>query len=278
MNRKWVVLALVGLLALLPTLPPSPAAAGHTGGTIYLALGDSLAAGYGHNVIEKHPYVSRFYDFLQAGHHSDVDTLVNLGIGGETSASLITGGQLNQAVAVILDPATDVSVVTLDIGANDMLDLTKEGGPCADPSSPQCLPAAIATLQQFSINYGTILGTLAQALASDPGEERVIVLTYFNAWDGQGLPYEPVVESLLFGADQTVDCANFAGPNVGVNDVITCLPGAIGLGSLVTVADIYPTFVGKTMELTYMAYNDIHPNNAGHTQIANVVRKAYLSR
>jgi lysophospholipase L1-like esterase len=284
MNRKPFVMALAALLTLLVTLPiapVSPAAAekDELGGTVYLAMGDSLAYGWGNTAVEKHPYVPRFYDYLKDGSHSDVDTLANYAVGGETSTSFrAQGGQLEQGLTYILDPATDVSVVTLDIGGNDLLELMQ--GPCADPNNPACVPAAMAAIGVFAGNYGYSLGAIANTFAADPGEEQFIVMTYYNPWSGVGPPYEGVVELLLRGADQAVDCTHFGDPAYqayfGMNDVITCMPGAIGLGSAVTVADVYPYFVGKGMDLTYVAYNNnIHPNNAGYTQIANVFREVY---
>ena len=130
MNRKPVAVALAALLALAIGLPAVPAAADEPEGTIYLALGDSLAWGEGATDRFETAYVPHFYRFLRGDSHSRARELVNLAVGGETSESFITGWldpgpqrtpQLNQALAVIADPNTDVSVVTLDIGGNDLL-------------------------------------------------------------------------------------------------------------------------------------------------------------
>lgn len=291
MNRKPIALALAALLGLAVALPAAPAAASEPENTVYLALGDSLAQGWGNTTLEKYPYVPRFYNFLQAGHHSSVGQLTNLGYGGETSTSFITGvlpghptrnpSQLGQALMAIADPAMDVSVVTFDIGGNDLLGLMQ--GPCADPNDPGCVPAAMQAIGLLAQNYAYSLLNVAGALGADPGEERFIVMTYYNPWSGTGSPYEGVVEMMLLGADQTVDCTHFGDPNYapyfGVNDVLACTPAYVGLGSLVSVADVYPRFVGKGAELTYVSYNNnIHPNNAGYAQIANVFRDTYLNR
>lgn len=282
MNRKSFVLALAALLALMVALPATPSAASAPEGTIYLALGDSLAQGYGATDMSTTAYVPHFYQFLRGDSQGRARELVNLGYGGETSGSFLSGWldpgpqrtpQLQQALAVINDPDTDVSVVTLDIGGNDLLDLLKPGQVCSTyPPSPDCLAAGQAALAGFVGNYGTILTALTQALAADPGDETLMVMTYYNPWSGTNSAYEGVATVLLLGAEEGTDCS---APNTwGMDDIITCM----GSGYGATVVDTYPTFIGKGLELTHIAEGDIHPNNAGYAQIASDFRAAYLNR
>ena len=93
----------------------------------YLALGDSLAFGVQPNGDFKHGYVN---DLFQALHEEGVKDFTNLGCPGETSSTLINGGicayspfksQLKAALAYLRANAGNVSPVTLDIGANDVL-------------------------------------------------------------------------------------------------------------------------------------------------------------
>jgi lysophospholipase L1-like esterase len=283
MNRKPFVVALVALLALAIGLPASPAAAEEPDSTVYLALGDSLAWGEGATDRFETAYVPHFYRFLQGDKHSRARELVNLAVGGETSASFITGWlppgpqrtpQLTQALAVIADPNTDVSVVTLDIGGNDLLRLLAPGEACSTyPPTGECLLAAQAAITQFYGNYGYILTALTQALAADPGEETLMVMAYYNPWSGTGSAYEGVVAMLMLGTEPGTDCAAPV-TTFGMNDIITCVGTAFGA----TVVDVYPTFEGKGLELTHIAEGDIHANDSGYAQIASDFRAAYLNR
>lgn len=98
----------------------------------YLALGNSLAFGYQPNLDFDDGYVDDFGVNLQA---YGTQHKVNLGCPEETSASFINGGcpyavlrkfpytgnQLSAAVLYLTEHQGQVSPVTLDIGANDML-------------------------------------------------------------------------------------------------------------------------------------------------------------
>jgi lysophospholipase L1-like esterase len=282
MNRKPVVFALAALLTMAAVFPAAPAAAEEPDGTVYLALGDSLAWGEGATDRFETAYVPHFYRFLRGDSHSRVRELVNLAVGGETSESFITGvlppnpprtPQLQQALAVIADPDTDVSVVTLDIGGNDLLQLLRPGAPCSTyPPSNECLVAGQAAITQFYQNYGYILTALNQALAADPGDETLMVMTYYNPWSGTGSAYEGVVSVLMLGQDGRIDCS---APNMfGMNDIIACLGTAFGA----TVVDVYPRFEGKGLELTHIAEGDIHANDSGYAQIATEFRAAYMDK
>lgn len=98
----------------------------------YLALGDSLVFGFQPDLDFSHGYASDFYNNLQ-GHGTSA--LANMGCPGETSSTFINGGcpysylrkypyigaQLAAAVTYLKFYRGQVSPVTLDIGANDLL-------------------------------------------------------------------------------------------------------------------------------------------------------------
>lgn len=101
--------------------------------TYYLALGDSLAFGYQPDLDFHNGYASVLFRTLQREH---VQGMTNMGCPGETSSSFIEGGcshpylrkyayvgaQLDAAVRFLRTFRGQVSPVTLDIGANDLLD------------------------------------------------------------------------------------------------------------------------------------------------------------
>src|SRR5262245_24386466 len=74
---------------------------------VYLALGDSLAAGVGATRPTESGYVSQLFTALQAN-GDGITELDNLAISGETTTSILDHGQLDRAMAAIADPANDV--------------------------------------------------------------------------------------------------------------------------------------------------------------------------
>ena len=268
MYRKSAALVLATALTFMVALPAAPAAATPEDG-VYLALGDSLAQGSGATDPTRTAYVPHLYGFFRGQSHGGVTTLTNLAVGGETSSSFITGGQLQAALNTIA--TTDVRVVTFDIGGNDLLGLMT--GPCQDPTDPGCIPAVQVAMAAFAQNYAYSIAALHGALSQEPGNPPLMVMTYYNPWSGTGSPYEDVVNMVLLGSDGALNCANPAG--WGMNDLIACLGTQYGAD---IVADIYPRFIGKGPALTHIAEGDIHANNAGYAQIASVFREAYLNR
>jgi len=263
-------------LTLVATGPQTSAAT--TIPVVYLALGDSLAEGIGASNIAETAYVPRLFHYFHGTAHGGVDTLLNLGIGGDTSYWFLSGTpwgagpQLQQALAAINDPATDTRVVTLDIGGNDLLN-TLFGNPvCQDIASAGCRAAMAATLAAFATNYQTILSALNAALATDPGTERVFVMTYYNLWGGTGDPLEAVADALLLGSDLTIDCAADAvdPAKAGLNDLIAC----IGVANGAEIADGFGAVGDNALHLTHVAEGDVHPTDAGYAAIASAFMDA----
>jgi len=267
-------------LTLVTTGPPSLAATSTP--IVYLALGDSLAAGVGASSVEHTAYVPRLFHYFRGTAHGGVDTLLNLGIGGDTSYWFLsgipggTGPQLLQALTAINDATTDTRIVTLDIGGNDALNTLFGNPACHEIASAACRAAMAATLAAFAVNYQTILSALNAALAADPGDETVFVMTYYNLWGGTGDPLESVADALLLGTDLTIDCAANAGnpTKVGLNDLIAC----IGTANGAVVADGYGAVDDGALHLTHIAEGDIHPTDAGYAAIAHAFMDAEKGR
>jgi len=268
--RARLVTAL--LLAFLLAIPTTAVASAQKDERVYLALGDSLAAGVGATVPDRVGYVPHLAGFFHGAAHGGASSTVTVALPGATSASFIGSGRLAQAVAVI-DGGSDIVVVTLDIGGNDLLGLLGPGQPCAnDLASPTCQAAIAAALSGFATTFPTILGALTAALARDPGEEQLLVATYYNPMSGTGSPLEAALDRVLLGADGKIDCGgNPTQP--GLNDLIACI--AVQHGA--RVADVYPLFAGKGAELTHIRTGDTHPTNAGHAAIATAFRRAARS-
>src|SRR5262245_51121067 len=140
------VLAILASPVLAVAADPAP---------IYLSLGTSLSVGVqpdaaGHNVLTDDGYADQLHRILRL--RSPRLQLVKLGCPAETSDSMITGvgslcdypagSQLDQAVAFLQANRGAVAIVTIDIGANDLL-------PCSAPGVDQatCIPQAFASTQ-----------------------------------------------------------------------------------------------------------------------------------
>jgi lysophospholipase L1-like esterase len=230
------------LLVALIALSCQPSAA--LSQDVYVALGDSVAAGAG--AATGGGYVERYFEYLRDRAHGGVDRLVNVSRGGETSTGMRTpGGQLDRAVRAIRR-RSDTTVVTLDIGGNDGL-----SGTCQAGFSSNACP--------FRSNYRAIVSALSAALARDPGRETFQVMDYYNPATGTGTALENTYDLGLLGADRKIDCSR-SGTDLGLDDLITCL-GADGGAQPV---DTYRTFAAAGQPLL----TGIHPSGPGHAAIA----------
>ena len=148
-----------------PTASPSPLPA--TTGT-YLAFGDSLAVGVGATRPDATGYVARLHrELSEPGAAIRTTALRTLAIGGETSTSMIAGGQLAAAVDAIAGADPPVALATLDIGGNDLLRLLGTQACDADPLGAECLQLLAVTLAEFDANFQRILNELRNALDED---------------------------------------------------------------------------------------------------------------
>jgi hypothetical protein len=260
------IAALLGAMVLSAafTIPVAAAAPAHT---LYLALGDSLVSGDGASAPDHTGYVPRLAGYFQGAAHGDADQLVNLGVGGTTTAQLLAG-QVVQAVALIDDPDTDVRVITISVGGNDLLNLMNDpGDPClANAASPACQGLIATALLGVAQRMPAILTALQTALAGDPGDEKIFVLLPYNAFDGTGHPLEAVIDLVERGAVPGAACGD-----MGLDDILAC--SATSLGAI--VVDPYPLFAGRTFELTHMGEGfNVHPNDDGYEVLAQAHRVA----
>ena len=70
----------------------------------------------------------------------------------------------------------------------------------------------------------------------------------------------------------TIDCTAIGDPSkTGLNDLIACIGGSFGA----IVVDVHPLFDSQAVVLTHIALGDIHPNDAGHTVIADAFASAF---
>lgn len=235
----------------------------------YLSLGTSLAAGVqadpvtGEDVITDVSYPGELAEILsqniQKFRH------VNLGCSGESSESFIYGGkcgyphgsQLDQAVRFLQTHAKHTGLITIDIGANDVMQ-------CVDGTDidPDCIAD---TLGQLSANLVYILKTLQEAAPGVP----VVAMNYYN----------PLL--VYWFTDQDL-AAQTAGLQRTINSTLELVYSLYG----VPVADVADAFMAYDLETdanenhipdsvdliclwTWMCTkNNIHANEEGYTVIA----------
>lgn len=213
-------------------------------GDTYLALGDSLAAGFTTNDPAE-SYVGRI-----ATHLRQVNPQVkvtNLAIPGETSRSF-RGGQLDRARAFIAaeqKAGRRVSPITIDIGGNDARAIQR---------SDQA--ARRAEVKRFSENLQYSLDELIAVTRDAAGHRTsdIAIMTYYNPYGGDLADQD----SPAYWTDQ-------------FNQAITRIATVRG----VAVADVATAFGGGLVyRYTYVATGDIHANADGHLVIAEQFWKA----
>ena len=230
-------------------VPPGTAGISEPGDDLYLALGDSLAANVGVDRPQD-GYVSRFHAHLERETGRDLG-LLNLAISGESSISIMQG-QFQQALNEIRrrrddgNPSTRVSVLTINLGANDLLTHLGSADCLQGPRGDACQARMDAGLEGFSENFPKIVGTLAKELEPDA---EFYIMTMYNPFNfGLGIPFEDFSNEILVRLNAIVaENAN----NVGAN-----------------LADPYDLMGGNAAAWTNMLQGDIHPNSDGFQVLA----------
>jgi lysophospholipase L1-like esterase len=188
MRRIATVLALSAAVAMTATAAGAPALAASLNTahsrfatSYYLSLGDSLAQGVqpnaaGVSVETDRGYADQLYAALRLGDPGL--QLVKLGCPGETTGTMINGGicgysqgsQLAAAVSFLQAHPGQVSLITIDIGANDL-------NPCVALTSLSAVEACVeTTLPTVVANLTQIMTQLRAAAGSNV---RIIGMTYY---------------------------------------------------------------------------------------------------
>lgn len=217
------------------------------GRVLYLALGDSVAAGIGASRPSQGGYAALVGGRL-GGLLGGQLVRLNLAVPGETTASFVAGGQLERAVFLIETAArlgTRVGPITLTLGANDLLR--------AEPT-PEAREAALDGIAQ---NLGAALDRLADAAGPATGSAgpTLIVTGYY---DPTGTSAEEPGSDGWWLARLDATLAKEA-RQAGARWV-----------------DVAALFRGRERLLTRFPF-DIHPTDAGHRAIAVAVWGALVA-
>lgn len=260
--------------ALLSTATTAQAAPAHR--STYVSLGDSLAYGFQPSLYAAGAtpaqYVGYAEDFAAMHPHM---TLANFGCPGETSTSMLThcadwasftphlaydtnGSQLAAAVGY-LAAHPDTSLVSIDIGSNDLLGAIRS---CQAPPSTAlltCLQAHLpGVLATFAHNYLTILGAIHQAAP----HATIVMFGLYNplatALPGSDALLTDEVNPLIHSIAAGFSAAT--GAHVRVADAFSAINHRAGSRAEATFVCV------RTWECS--GYHDVHPTSVGYRQLA----------
>lgn len=153
--------------------------------SLYLALGDSITAGYG--VGNSISFPSIYGDFLRR-HNQDLK-VYNLGVNGLTTQGLLEQLLFNRRLRQLVSLA---SLITITIGSNDLLHLIKNSKQSINTSQ---LPMIMTNLGNTLAQIGTVLKRLNS-------RATVKIATLYNP-----LPAGPYAQYYL-QAQRVIDIAN----------------------------------------------------------------------
>jgi lysophospholipase L1-like esterase len=241
-RRGTLVCALVATTAVLASAASASAA------RLYVAVGDSVGAGLGATPGQSSFDLYCAYLKSPVG-GSLVDRCVNESAAGLTSQSALDGGTIQKVVNDI-DGSTNTPVVTVVLGANDLL------------GSSGCQPITGAGCN-FMHNMRTILDQLQTALAGHPGPHVIQWLEYYNP--NHDNPFANVsadqsTAALLLGNDFALtDCSSSDLTLVGLNDAINCIAKEKGA----TAVDAHAPFQNGCTSGDCFS-DSLHPNDKGY--------------
>lgn len=239
MKRAWTTRTLTGMVLFVGLLVTTPAGAQYwtsfADDTRYMALGDSLSAGYG-----AHPATQGFvYRLYQSGAIDKVNNLLlcNVGVPNAMSKDVLAFQVPQVGLFFPETGQTYRQVITLTVGGNDLFQIAYG----ADPPT---------VINELANNLGTILAYLGVHFPL----AHVYVANQYNP--GLGVSGEEV---LIAMANQAIAAVVSAAPNATLVDIFSAFDGRSGL----LLAEKRGAELGQ-----------IHPTNAGYGVMAKTFADA----
>ena len=200
----------------------------------YVALGDSLAAGQNPNGAEHgYSYTNSIKTMLATS--GNTGSYQNFGVSGYKTEDILN--QLSDPkIARFL---ADAEIVTLNVGANDILRLTAVED-YFDAPTPANLVAAANAVQTELPNVGFRIATIIGSIRAANPNAEIYVMGYYNAF-----PSQPELTQLI----------------LGLNNAISYATTATGT----TYVDTMSTFISDYLPNAL----DIHPTHDGYQSIAD---------
>ena len=252
-------LVLVAMAVELPFLSPlGSAAAAQTWS--YVALGDSVA--FGALAFPFHGYTFQYRGAVQADTGDSV-FLSNLSVPGWTSADLLRGVRSSFAIRPIIRIS---QVLTFNVGGNDLNPARSKykSGTCGGSDNQDCLRSAVL---QFKLNWDGILAELRQL--------RNLQRTIARTMDIYN-PYVTEDQGANSWIDPAPDPTDFDVMKFYLEQVNAYIAQTAAAEGILT-APVYAKFNGPNGDEDpktkgYIAFDNFHPSDLGHTVIAGLLR------
>jgi lysophospholipase L1-like esterase len=267
MRRSNAILAVIVTLGIVSGSIASAAPSGTEGTTVYLALGDSLAASVQAGGDRHSGYAEQLFQLEQPA-IPDL-RLIKLGCPGETTRTFAVAkarcpyrarSQLDQAIDVL--ERRDVAFVTLQIGSNDLLRCFRFEAAAFDG---ECVDLALPRL-------ATRLSSIVAALRAAGPDVTIVGANY----------YDPLLAAWTFDPDAATAIAEvwtrfnrtleetYAGLDVPVADVEAAF-STLDASTIVHVPGLgqVPLNVARICQWTFACAEafDPHPNTVGYSAI-----------
>jgi lysophospholipase L1-like esterase len=213
--------------------------------TRYMALGDSVAAGFRAMPTTKgYPYLLYMNGTFDRLPHT---LFCMAAVPGATSGHVLLH-QVPQAVIPFAEGGFNPNYITLTVGGNDLLAILRFAATNPNPADIQQF--AVQVLEQYAQNLGAILATLRQQLPA----AKIFVSNQYAA-----TPVEP-----LFPGTLVSDI--IAAFNATLAQVLSAFP------SNVYLVDVHEAFLGRNSlivaERPHGGAFDLHLTNAGQRAMA----------
>lgn len=237
---KTVILTLVFLLSI------SGLAFAKTSKTMdYVALGDSLTVGYTPYQTQDKSYTDIIAEKLNE--EGVLGYYQNLGYPGYTTNNVLASiNPLNPDNDVRVSSISNAELITLNIGANDLLDL---------------IPDLLSDPTQAPVAIGSVANNIAQITFTLKGinpNAKIYLMGYYNAFPNSSKEEQAQVIPLILGFNEAIKA-------------VATLTGA-------TYVDTYTTMDKHSTK--YLPEEDIHPTISGYRAIAkefwNIIKVDFL--
>ncbi|MCD7823972.1 MAG: GDSL-type esterase/lipase family protein [Oscillospiraceae bacterium] len=250
--------------------------------TTYLALGDSITAGYGLSDPDTESFVTLFGNEIGA-------TTINYGVSGLTAATLaetLATGEYDTYLAM-------VDVVTITIGGNDLMQAFYEYliGVCNTTYGTSYTADDIKTWFTDGTSYQTQISTVMAFLQTDAGITGATTAVSEAATTALANIQSIITKILTVNPDAVILLANQYNPYTSLaalsdyasistmfDTAVTAFNALLAqvgaMGDNVVVVDVYSAGVATNVNILTMNF-DFHPNASGHEAIAAAMVAAY---